>query len=173
METGFPKTLMYLIQNPKKEISYQEIYEKHLNKFTKEYKEKFYPKGCKNPSQFEQDMIDLALRMAKSEFESNQNCISILEMIKVNDSESYRIYKNIIENRNDFLRWIENTPVPSKPKPPDWNVECTCGSTMTASEYCEHVKHCIWHYVFDTSLTQAIKDFIHWIARLIQKENVE
>ena len=156
MEEGYPQQIYYLTSNPKKSITYQQLYEEYLDKYTKIYKIDFCETGYKNPSQLEQDIIDLAISSARKEFEENQKCPHIIKREIVYDSEYARVHKSIIENRKDFIKWLDE---PKKPKLPELRVECVCGSTFfDKSEYGEHIKKCKWYYIANISIIKTLKN---------------
>lgn len=162
--------LMYFIENPEKHKTLQSLYEKYLKELREEYITKFYPRGFKDQALFEQTMIDLAQNRARDDYERIQHCCGQIASILIYSSEDEKIHKKIIENRTDFIKWLDSVPKnpdPIKPKMTStkYSAECVRGSTMERSKYLEHIKKCKWNYIMKTPVVQFIKDLVHWITR--------
>lgn len=113
IEVKHPQILVFLVDHMKKLMTENHLYQYWLEKYTDRYTE-YCKIGVNNPSQFEQDMIDLAMREAKIEYDNIKLSAGIIERYQIDDEELRKTIISIIENRKDFQKWV------SSPHPEDY-----------------------------------------------------
>ena len=97
---------MYFIVKSKLTDTYEEIY-KRVFVETNEYYLKFGKDGFLSEKMYFEDIESIAKRTAKREYQHNQNCVGVIERLYIDLPENEPNIKSLVENRKDFLRWIE------------------------------------------------------------------
>ena len=101
----YPYIAYFLVKYEKRNITYDEIYGRCLSE-TMCYYNKFGKEGFLSEKMLREDVEKIAKRNAKREFSQNQLCTGSIETIAITKEDEKEV-KSIIENRKDFIRWIE------------------------------------------------------------------
>lgn len=105
MKKTYPYITFFLVKYEKRNVTYKEIYLRCL-KETTNYYNKFGKEGFLSEKMYLKDVNNIAERNAKREYEENQHVTASMEKVVI-DEENEKEVKSLIENRKDFIRWID------------------------------------------------------------------